>query len=186
MLFHLWTLFWFSVEGRENERLILVRKGQKKGGKKEKRIHTFAMVFPPLQEATSFVVRLQFFRPMWAVTPGDVALALHSKSLDRIVYSADAPKVTQNNFFFWEMKLTLFFFKRKWCWFRFDSATMINQTNHQAKMDQPLSWYCVSLYAYLFLLKNKKIIIIKIIIRWSCSCLFFDSITSITLTIKLT
>lgn len=45
--------------------------------KKEKHIHTFAMVFPPLQEATSFVVKLQFFPPMWAVTPSDIVWALH-------------------------------------------------------------------------------------------------------------
>lgn len=31
--------------------------------KKKKKKSTFGMVFPPLQEATSFVVRPQFFRP---------------------------------------------------------------------------------------------------------------------------
>ncbi len=45
----------------ENKRVVFNKKRPNKG-KKEKRIHTFAMVFPPLQEATSFVYRHCFFR----------------------------------------------------------------------------------------------------------------------------
>lgn len=47
-----------SVREEITENHIWVEKDQ---NEKEKHIHTFDVVFPPLQEATSFAVRLQCF-----------------------------------------------------------------------------------------------------------------------------
>lgn len=63
VLFCLWAPLICKQRVEEWLRAVFGYKKEKKEDKeKRKHIHTFAMVFPPLQEATSFVVRLQFIR----------------------------------------------------------------------------------------------------------------------------
>lgn len=69
---------------------------REKRQKQKKHIHTFTMVFPPLQEATSFVVRLQFFRPNEPL----LQATSDSRHLSQLM-----PQSSQKKGYYGEMKL---------------------------------------------------------------------------------
>lgn len=90
VLFCLWAPLICKQRVGEWEGCIWLQK-EKKEEEKRKHIHTFAMVFPPLQEATSFVVRLQFIRYVSRYSKRH-RLSPSLKALERTVLSPNHPK----------------------------------------------------------------------------------------------
>lgn len=98
------------TKGRSMRRLYLIR-----NGRSEKHFDTFAIVFPPQQEATWSQASL--FPPIWAVASSDITLNPRLKQCNR---RSDQLHISLESFF-WEMKLTLTC--NTFSWYCHDSVT---------------------------------------------------------------
>lgn len=105
VLFFLWALFDLETKERSVRQSYLVRKRPKKK-KKKRRIHTFTTAFPPVQETTSYVVRLQFFRLYEPLLQSTITLNLHLK-LCNGRFSQLMPYISSEMFGFFQRNQTV-------------------------------------------------------------------------------